>query len=84
LASSSSQFDVREEFEYIFVSRKNKKIRSFCCGTFLQSHNVQCPKVVTEMGRFNSFEEINSWKKIKDFQQTVYEITNGEEFKKRF
>ena len=36
------------------------------------------------MGRFNSFEEINSWKKSRIFNKRIYEITNGEEFKKDF
>jgi hypothetical protein len=36
--------------------------------------------VVTEMG--GSFEEINSWKKIRIFNKRIYEITNGEDLKK--
>ena len=36
------------------------------------------------MGRFNSFEEINSWKKSRIFNKRIYEITNGAEFKKDF
>jgi hypothetical protein len=33
-------------------------------------------------GRFNSFEEINSGKKSRIFNKRIYEITNGEEFKR--
>jgi four helix bundle protein len=36
------------------------------------------------MGKFNSFEEINSWKKSRSFNKRIYEITNGSEFKKDF
>lgn len=36
------------------------------------------------MGRFNSFEEINSWQKSRLFNKRIYEITNGSEFKKDF
>lgn len=37
------------------------------------------------MGKFNSFEEINSWQKSRLFNKQIYEITNsGSEFKKDF
>ncbi len=36
------------------------------------------------MGKFNSFEEINSWKKSRIFNKRIYEITNGIEFKKDY
>lgn len=36
------------------------------------------------MGKFNSFEEINSWKKARIFNKRIYETTNGSEFKKDF
>jgi four helix bundle protein len=36
------------------------------------------------MGKFNSFEEINSWKKSRTFNKHIYEITNGSEFKKDY
>ena len=37
------------------------------------------------MGKFKSFEEINSWQKSRLFNKQIYEITNsGSEFKKDF
>lgn len=37
------------------------------------------------MGKFNSFEEINSWQKSRLFNKRIYEITNdSSEFKKDF
>ena len=29
------------------------------------------------MGEFNSFEEINSWQKARQFNKRVYEITDN-------
>lgn len=34
------------------------------------------------MGKFNSFEEINSWQKSRIFNKKIYLITEGEFFKK--
>lgn len=34
------------------------------------------------MGKFNSFEEINSWQKSRIFNKKVYHITENESFKK--
>ena len=36
------------------------------------------------MGKFNSFEEINSWQKARIFNKRVYEITETQNFKKDF
>ncbi|MBA9073305.1 four helix bundle protein [Flavobacterium gossypii] len=36
------------------------------------------------MGKFNSFEEINSWQKSRIFNKKVYLITENESFKKDF
>ena len=36
------------------------------------------------MGKFNSFEEINSWQKARIFNKRVYEITEAQNFKKDF
>ncbi|MES2410541.1 MAG: four helix bundle protein [Bacteroidota bacterium] len=36
------------------------------------------------MGKFNSFEEIIAWQKARVFNKRVYEITNGQDFKKDF
>ena len=36
------------------------------------------------MGKFNSFEEINSWKKSRLFNKRIYEITENSAFKKDF
>ena len=33
------------------------------------------------MGKFNSFEEINSWQKARLFNKRIYEITDGVIFK---
>ena len=33
------------------------------------------------MGKFNSFEEINSWQKARQFNKRVYEITDNQNFK---
>ena len=34
------------------------------------------------MGKFNSFEEINSWQKARQFNKRIYEITENNNFKK--
>jgi four helix bundle protein len=36
------------------------------------------------MGKFNSFEEINSWKNSRIFNKRIYEITDNQNFKKDF
>jgi four helix bundle protein len=36
------------------------------------------------MAKFNSFEEINSWKKARVFNKRIYEITDGVIFKKDY
>jgi four helix bundle protein len=36
------------------------------------------------MGKFNSFEEINSWQKARLFNKRIYEITDKEVFKKDY
>jgi four helix bundle protein len=36
------------------------------------------------MGKFNSFEEINSWKKSRIFNKRIYLITENPNFKKDF
>ena len=36
------------------------------------------------MGKFNSFEEINSWHKARLFNKRIYEITDKEVFKKDY
>ncbi|MND82087.1 hypothetical protein D3C80_739040 [compost metagenome] len=36
------------------------------------------------MGKFNSFEEINSWQKSRLFNKRIYEITENSAFKKDF
>ena len=36
------------------------------------------------MGKFNSFEEINSWKKSRIFNKRIYLITENANFKKDF
>ena len=36
------------------------------------------------MGKFNSFEEINSWQKSRLFNKRIYEITENTIFKKDF
>jgi four helix bundle protein len=36
------------------------------------------------MAKFNSFEEINSWKKAREFNKRIYEITDGVIFKKDY
>ncbi|UQD55747.1 four helix bundle protein [Flavobacterium sp. K5-23] len=36
------------------------------------------------MGKFNSFEEINSWQKSRLFNKRIYEITENSDFKKDF
>lgn len=36
------------------------------------------------MGKFNSFEEINSWQKARLLNKRVYEITENQSFKKDF
>lgn len=36
------------------------------------------------MGKFNSFEEINSWQKSRLFNKRIYEITENSIFKKDF
>ena len=36
------------------------------------------------MGKFNSFEEINSWQKARLFNKQIYQITEDPNFKKDF
>jgi len=36
------------------------------------------------MGKFNFFEEINSWQKARQFNKRVYEITDNQKFKRDF
>ena len=36
------------------------------------------------MAKFNSFEEINSWKKAREFNKRIYGITDGVIFKKDY
>ena len=36
------------------------------------------------MGKFNSFEEINSWQKTRVFNKRIYLITENTNFKKDF
>jgi four helix bundle protein len=36
------------------------------------------------MGKFKSFEEINSWQKARQFNKRIYEITDNQNFKKDF
>jgi len=36
------------------------------------------------MGKFNSFEEINSWQKARALNKRIYLITEGESFRKDF
>jgi four helix bundle protein len=36
------------------------------------------------MGKFNSFEEINSWQKSRLFNKRIYEITENGSFKRDF
>jgi four helix bundle protein len=36
------------------------------------------------MGKFNSFEEINSWQKARQFNKRIYLITENTNFKKDF
>lgn len=36
------------------------------------------------MGKFNSFEEINSWQKARIFNKRIYIITDNSSFKKDF
>ena len=36
------------------------------------------------MAKFNSFEAINSWKKAREFNKRIYEITDGAIFKKDY
>lgn len=36
------------------------------------------------MGKFNSFEEINSWQKARIFNKKIYIITENQTFKKDF
>jgi four helix bundle protein len=36
------------------------------------------------MGKFNSFEEINSWQKARLFNKRIYEVTDGVIFKKDY
>lgn len=36
------------------------------------------------MGKFNSFEEINSWQKARIFNRKIYVITENQSFKKDF
>ncbi|TRX39036.1 four helix bundle protein [Flavobacterium restrictum] len=36
------------------------------------------------MGKFNSFEEINSWQKARVFNKKIYRITDNVNFKKDF
>jgi four helix bundle protein len=36
------------------------------------------------MGKFKSFEEINSWQKARQFNKRIYEITDNQNFKRDF
>lgn len=36
------------------------------------------------MGKFSSFEEINSWQKSRIFNKRIYQITENSNFKKDF
>ena len=36
------------------------------------------------MGKFKSFEEINSWQKARHFNKRIYKITDNQNFKKDF
>lgn len=36
------------------------------------------------MGKFNSFEEINSWQKARLLNKRIYEITDNQNFKKDY
>lgn len=36
------------------------------------------------MGKFKSFEEINSWQKARNFNKKIYEITDSESFKRDY
>lgn len=36
------------------------------------------------MGKFKSFEEINSWQKSREFNKHIYQITENPNFKKDF
>lgn len=36
------------------------------------------------MGKFKSFEEINSWQKARQFNKRIYEVTDKEIFKKDY
>ena len=36
------------------------------------------------MGKFSSFEEINSWQKSRIFNKKIYQITENPQFKKDF
>ena len=36
------------------------------------------------MGKFSSFEEINSWQKSRIFNKRIYQITENQNFKKDF
>ena len=36
------------------------------------------------MGKFNSFEEINSWQKSREFNKKIYLVTESNTFKKDF
>lgn len=36
------------------------------------------------MGKFNSFEEINSWQKSRVFNKQIYQITDDLNFKNDF
>jgi four helix bundle protein len=36
------------------------------------------------MGKFNSFEEINSWQKARQFNKRIYLVTENTNFKKDF
>jgi four helix bundle protein len=36
------------------------------------------------MGKFNSFEEINSWQKARILNKRIYQITENANFKKNF
>ena len=36
------------------------------------------------MGKFSSFEEINSWQKSRTFNKKIYQITENKDFKKDY
>jgi len=53
-------------------------------GRELNSLKSQVLKSKENMSKFNSFEEINSWKKSRIFNKRIYLITENSNFKKDF